>query len=239
MAKQYRYVPHLRWKQNEQIALRHLSPQGRERVAPLVTLTVDQFKAGKPSKAKKPPKKGPLTAPQAFAKQVVDTWGIEPLLIDAADLSVGTPASHHLDAIAAEANAQGLLLIPAIKLSAPPDYLQAVQRMNKKDKRGAALRVNLAEMASAANWLPTWQIPPQETDLIIDLRDSIANVAALGKPAAQAFANLHHAKQWRSVTMAGGCIPQTLTGYKIGATPLPREEEDASDERSCLPVGVW
>ncbi len=222
----HRYVPHLRWKQNERIALRHLSPEGRELVAPLVTLTVDQFKAGKPSKAKKGPKKAPLSPAEAFAKQVEDAWGSEPIFLDAADLVVlgSTKTVHHLDDIAAAAATAGLQLIPAIKPSAPPDYLQAVERMNRKDKRGAALRVSLAEVTTPAAWLPSWRIAPQSTDLIIDLRDSVANVAALGKPAIQAFANLHQAKQWRSVTMAGGCIPQTLTGYKIGETALKREE---------------
>lgn len=225
MAKQHRYVPHLRWKLNERTALRELSSQGRDAVAPLVTLTIDQFKGGKPSKAKKPPKKGPLTAPQAFAKQVSDSWGTETMLLDGSDLAVGTSGSRHqLDDIGAAANALGLKLVPAAKLSAPPDYLNAVGRMHKVDKRGAALRIRLADMASAPSWLPGWKIPIQETDLIIDLRDGVADVAALGMPAQEAFAQLHQAKQWRSVTMAGGCIPETLTGYKIGATTIPRDE---------------
>lgn len=223
MVKLHRYIPHLRWKQNERIALRHLSPQGREEVAPLVTLTADQFKGGKPSKSAKH-KKVPLSAAEAFGKQVSDSWGNEPFFLDASDLSIGTTSGHHLDGIAAVASAAGMRLIPATKVTAPPDYLQAIARAHKAYKNGAALRIGLSEMTFVTSWLGSWKIPPQETDLIVDLRSSVANVAALGTPAAQSFASLHLAKQWRTVTMAGGCVPPTLTGYKLGATPLTRDE---------------
>lgn len=225
MPKTHRIVPHLRWKLNERAALRELSAPGREMVAPLIALTVDQYKGGKPSTAKKPPKKkAPIAAAEVFAKQAADSWGTEAMFLDASDLSTGAPGKHLLEDISVAANDLGLQLIPATGLVASPDYRQAVERMHKADKRGVALRVSLAEMTSASTWLSSWRIPLEQTDLIVDLRDSVANVAALGQSALQSFGNLAQAKKWRSVTMAGGCIPQTLTGYKIGATPLKREE---------------
>jgi len=220
-----RYTPILRWKQGERIALTHLSPGARVDVTPHIVLTQAQFdpsskKAAIPTKAKK---KTPPPPSEYLSKQISDAWGKTAFFLDASDLS-GTPSKHGLDDIAAKANAAGLSLVPSIKLNPPPVYASAVSRVVKHDHRGVALRISLGEMSSAASWMGAWSFPFSETDLIIDLGGSASTVLALGASVQMSFQTLNQATAWRSVTLASGAIPATLTGYTVGCTMLPRAE---------------
>jgi hypothetical protein len=225
MTNAIRYVPILRWKQGERTALQNISAAGRAQVCPLIILNPGQYGDTKPPRAppKRPPKTAPLSASDAFAKHMQQAWGADAIMLDASNL-LGTLAHHHLDDIAASARAIGLTIIPATLIDAPPEYQAAVARMAAADQRGVALRLMfLRQMTSASSWAPTWPFALADTDLIIDLAGSVANVASLGVPLAQAFAGLHQANAWRSVTLAGGCIPPMLTNWNP-RTIWPREE---------------
>ena len=52
----------------------------------------------------------------------------------------------------------------------------------------------------------------------------MSSVSALGASVVSAFQSLTNGAQWRSVTMVGGNVPATLTGYVVGRTMLPRSE---------------
>ena len=223
----HKYTPLLRWKAGERQALSELSPAAKAFVEPLIMLGSEQYAATK-SPSKKPPRRTPkkalLSAPEAFVQQVLRAWGSEQnVLLDASDLS-DTGGAHHLDLIAQTARDEGVKLIPATRLEVAPGYQQAVKRLLSVDRRGVALRIRLAELASAPTWLRTWLCSPSETDLIVDLGNSVGDVAALGVPVLDAFAALHDGPNWRSVTVAGGSMPQMLSGFKVGATPLTRSE---------------
>lgn len=212
------YTPILRWKQGERIGLKNLNNAIRPDVSPLIDISQNQYPSPKKTKVG-------ITTPasNALAKQLSDAWGKTKFFVDVSDLP-GSQNAHHLDDIRTSANAAGLYLVPAIKSNSPPEYVAAVKRAIQADKRGVALRISLSEMTSMANWINQWICPPQETDLIIDLRASAATVLALGQSSIQSFQSLHQASAWRSVTIAGGSIPATLTGYVVGVTMLPRSE---------------
>jgi hypothetical protein len=221
---QNRYTPILRWKQGERTALEHLSAAGRTNVTPHIVLTQAQF--GGPKKSKTPtkaPKKMPLSASEYVVKQIADAWGQAAFYLDASDLP-GDPTKHSLDDILVKSSATGLHLIPSTRLQAPAIYSAAVARTVELNARGVALRLSLAQMTSAPDWIGLWPFPPQETDLIVDLANSATNVFALGQSVQSAFQALHKGNAWRSVTVAGGNIPANLTGYLVGCTMLPRAE---------------
>jgi hypothetical protein len=223
-----RYTPILRWKQGERIALVKLSPAAREDVTPNIVIMQGQFdpssKPKNPSKVvrRKTSKKSPPPPTEYLAKQIADAWGKTTFFLDASDLN-GTLSKHPLDDISAKANAAGLSLAPSMKLSAPSVYAAAVARVAKQDGRGVALRITLDQIGNAT-WMGKWPIPFAETDLIIDLANSVATVLALGRSIFAPFQSLHRANAWRSVTLAGGNIPANLSGYTVGRTSLPRAE---------------
>ncbi|MDH7795920.1 hypothetical protein QBC99_001983 [Beijerinckia sp. GAS462] len=219
-----RYLPILKWKQGERTAISQLSSAGRNGVTPHIVLMQAQF--GGPRKQKKTTvstTKIPLSASDYFAKQVEDVWGKTPFYLDAGNLAE-TASSHDLDTIRKSTNGLGLHLIPSTRLHRTPSYNQAIIRSFKADGRGIALRVSLDQMTSAATWVSSWPIPLGETDLIVDLGGSVASVLALGAPVHAAFVALHKGGAWRSVTVSGGSIPATLSGYPVGRTMLARSE---------------
>jgi hypothetical protein len=150
-------------------------------------------------------------------------WPGGATFIDASDLGA-RGSGHYLDDVAESARESALALVPATSLRSPPEYQAAVQRMATADQRGVALRVDLAEMTSASTWASSRICPLSNTDLVVDLRNGIGDVAALGISAANAFASLQDGSRWRSVTIAGGSIPQTRAGFKVGGTPIRRAE---------------
>jgi hypothetical protein len=221
---QKRYTPILKWKQGERIALHHLSPTARIDVTPNIVITQAQFDPSSKKKASsKPSKKSPPPPSEYLAKQIADAWGKTTFFLDVSDLP-GTATKHVLDDIASKANAAGLSMAPSTKLNAPPEYIAAVSRVAKHDGRGAVLRISLNQISSAAIWMGSWPLSFADTDLVIDLANSVATVLALGPPIFVPFQSLYQATAWRSVTLAGGSIPATLSGYRVGCTMLPRAE---------------
>ncbi|ADJ25010.1 hypothetical protein Hden_3216 [Hyphomicrobium denitrificans ATCC 51888] len=220
MAKQFRYMPVLRWKLNDRTGLLNVSATGGRGVAPLIQLWPKQYSGPRATK----PKKGhtPLTAAEFFAKQVSDAWGVEPVYLDASQLVDGS--AHPLIDIAKAASVGGLNIIPVVELTSPVNYQVAAKKMAAASGSGIGLRISLPEMTAASAWVPKWPYPASDTDLIVDLGGSVANVAALGVSVANAFASLHSGSSWRTVTLIGCSIPTTLSGFSLGRTMLPRHE---------------
>ncbi len=103
-------------------------------------------------------------------------------------------------------------------------YQAAVATIAAADKRGVALVVNLSEFASAAGWSAEWSHAPGDTDLIVDFRDNVSTVNALGAGLDPTFQGLHGGVKWRTVTMAGTSMPENFIGYTAGLSVIPRVE---------------
>ncbi|MEJ0009507.1 MAG: hypothetical protein WDN72_02640 [Alphaproteobacteria bacterium] len=192
-----RYIPFLRWKRGEKIAIGNLSVSAKQNVVPLICLATDQYTA-KAATATRPA----MTAAEAFIDELLAKWGATDFYLDAS--GVGQGAVHHpIIDIAASARARNARLIPATSLTAPLQYQQAVANVVLANGTGVGLRVDLQDVTSAATWIGSWPHPVASTDLIADFSNSMGMVAALGASVDHAFGNLHLGNQWRTVTMAG------------------------------------
>jgi len=214
----YRYVPILRFKAGERVALEKLSPGARNDVIPLMLLAPEQFVGKKATKA------APAIPNAAyFVQQMSYAVGASPFYLDCAALPVG-PAGHPLTVIAGQARAANLSLVPATTLAAPATYQAAVAAAVAADGRGVALRIDLNELAQSAAWAPTWGFPFPDTDLIIDLGGTLTAAHALGAGLHPTFQGLANGGLWRSVTVAGSSMPSNFQGVAAGLFPLPRVE---------------
>ena len=215
----YRYVPIIRWKRGERVGVQHLSGPARNDVFPLFVLGTDQYVGRKATK------KSPVVpAPDAIAAELQSIWGKAPFYLDATALPASTAGHHPLVDIAASMRALGLSLIPATRVTAPGSYQAAVNATAAKDHRGVLLRVDLQEFSAAATWQSAWPTPMAETDLLVDLEDTIGVVAQLGAAVDHVFSNLHGQGQWRTVTMAATSMPENFSGYTAGTSTIPRTE---------------
>jgi hypothetical protein len=215
----HKYVPLLRWKQGEKQALLNLSAAARIDVVPLILLGSDNFKDKKQTK-----NVASIPAAEHFAHELAEVWGTSPIYLDATAIGDTPGQSHRLTDIAAAARAMSSMLIPATTLGASLDYQAAVVAASQADGRGVCLRIDLQEMTSLSTWLENWPVPVPQTDLIVDLGENVAVVAALGSTLFRAFSSLHQGTHWRSVTIAGTSMPENFTGYRAGLHLIPRSE---------------
>jgi hypothetical protein len=214
-----RYVPVIRWKRGERVALRRLSRVGRISVLPLAIISPDQYNAREET-ATKPS----LSAAEAFVQEVIAAWGTAPFYLDAATLPIGTSGNHPILRIAAAARKKSVALIPATRIGAPPAYQTAVDSIATTDGLGVGLRVDLQELTNASSWIRRWFRPIGETDLMPDFADGVTTVAALGSSVDHAFQTLHKAAAWRTITVIGSSMPGNFMGYAAGTHLVRREE---------------
>lgn len=82
----------------------------------------------------------------------------------------------------------------------------------------------MQDVTNSFIWVGAWPFPVNETDLVIDLTDSVDLVDKLGGTVDPAFLSLHAGAQWRSVTLAGASMPQNFTGVAAGLYTIDRAE---------------
>lgn len=226
-----RYVPILRWKRGERIALRHLTPQARARTTPLLLLGSEQFKVKAATKAH-----AAVPAPQVFVHDMLSDWGNGTFYLDASSLPTQGAQPHPIAAIASAARAAGATMIPVVHLGANHSYVSAVTAIRNFDGRGVCLRIDMQELFSVANWLPQWPFAIGETDLIVDFGENVASAAALGTALDGVFTGLNTSGVWRSITVAGTSMPPNFTGYTAGQHHIARIEAQLWSRLSALPL---
>ncbi|KAB7782883.1 hypothetical protein F8B43_4177 [Methylorubrum populi] len=214
----FRYVPILRWKEGEQDGVRFLQASDRTGIIPIFMLEAEQYKGRKATKTKVA-----VSSADHFVTQVLKAWGKDPFYLDASGMMPAGGVQHPILAIATSARAQGLQMIPATPLGAPPLYAAAVAAIAGHDRRGVALRVDLQEFSSAASWAGAWPHPLAETDLIADFTTNIGAVAALGSHIQTVFQGLHLGTGWRTVTVAGSSMPPNFSGFTKGLHTIQME----------------
>jgi hypothetical protein len=212
------YVPILRWKAGERDALGHIAGAASPGIIPLIVF-------GEDLKIKKATKKTPaIQGPDFFCHEILGAWGGRPFYLDASNIAPTSAGNHILVGIANVCGAAGTQLIPATILGAPPPYQAAVQTVAQQNQRGCALRISPQELSNIAQWVGSWFIPLNRTDLIVDFKDSVGLAAGLMASLVSAFQNLHGWQQWRSITFAGTSMPENFTGYNNGLHTVTRHE---------------
>lgn len=218
------YVPILRWKQAEWVALGKLKPADKALITPLVEITPRSIA----------PRKKQPTLDAMLAKNAVDIWtqwGSTPSFIDLVHLDPTIRTSsgaHPLAFIAGEGRRRGLSLIPVTGLGRDPDYQKAVAATAATDGRGVCLRLFAADMdrprvaARAQELLAALGVKSEKADLLVDLQ-----VVAASAPQRGICSRLPHLASWRSFTLAGGAFPPDLQGLPLGRNMLPRFEWQA------------
>jgi hypothetical protein len=153
------YVPILRWKPAERVALKELRDDDRGRITPLIEIPRKIFE---PPQNKETEGQTQAVAPILFgeadgqkpdpgqvllktAKGLLDAWRNEPFFLDLCHIDGHIPqicgTKHPLAYIAEEARTFKLKLIPVTGLSRKRKYQTAVSRVAAADRRGACVRV--------------------------------------------------------------------------------------------------
>ncbi|OLE75551.1 hypothetical protein AUG19_05275 [archaeon 13_1_20CM_2_54_9] len=206
------YVPILRWKQGEQLALRELYPTDKSSMTPLIEIPYDYDKT-----------LGETVA--AIAKN----WGASAIFFDVVPLAPRLESlwgKYPVANVFAKARDAGLRLIPVTSLGCNPEFLAAVRGATVKDQPGACVRLFREDLAKTTlgvelnSHISLLGLQPSSVDLLLDLKvydhaddryvrfcSSVPNLPA-----------------WRTFTIASGAFRQDLTGLSVGQHKLHRDD---------------
>lgn len=218
------YVPILRWKQAERLALRDLDPESKAGMTPLIEVTPRALSAEGTA--------NPKIVDQRCSKvaaEMLNDWGGGRLFIDFGLIASGVRATGGTHPLAVLFEAGRTLFpsfVPVTGLGRDATYQEAVRSVVAVDGLGLCLRLRGQELqrpqlpAEISRLLAALGVDYEQVDLLLDYEivdDTPPSLAA-------ACERLPNLPRWRTFTIASGAFPENLTGMRVGEHVLPRRD---------------
>lgn len=210
------YVPVLKCKQGERLALCHLAANA-DGITPLVE--VDPLPSGDEPRTLE--HHAELQFDQNLAK-----WGTQrPLFLDVEEIAsdVGTSGAAGPDVIFDAAAANGLLFVPTIGPRRSSAEVAAALRHNK---RGICLRLtdeDFAKPGHIGQFIAAHRLDPSKTDIVVDLGSMYESPLPRVEAVSIAYLNqLPNVRQWRTLTLCASTFPESmgeLSGSSLALFP--------------------
>lgn len=192
-----RYVPVIRWKRGEQVALRELSTEDKSTIRPLIELLPNNFVEKK--------------KPKNVVDQITKSWGKNPFLLDlryVQDLS----RSSTVETIFPDAWTHGLTAIPVTGFDRNRDHQELVKVAAKFSKKEICIRITPEDVlkesfGSTLESLVSWlQSIPEKVHLMIDYAIYTGSQVSIRK----VMATIPNSNTWKSVIISASTFPQDL-----------------------------
>lgn len=225
------YVPCLRWKQGEILAIENLKNPTQDKIVPLCT--IESYDYDPPVAGGDDPQ---LESQLERAGQRLGrARGARLSWIDLNDLD---PASrcggqHHVEYFFAVARTEGCLAVPVLCLASDAPFCAAVRSANTIDGRGYVLRLEVSDFDSPSfvtdieNTLAAVDATPSEVDLVVDLQSTPEGPIAIATRMVVAMIGMiPNLSDWRSLTLSSCAFPENLTGLAAGTHRVPRNDWD-------------
>jgi len=220
------YVPILRWKRAEKVALRNLQPHDRSVVTPLIEFIPPNFKPGRDGS-----EANPALVLERQAGEIAKNWGLTPVFVDLLHVEEDIPpiegALHALDYFSAQALRQNVYLIPVTGLMRSPGHRDAIKRAASSG-RGVCFRLEVSQILQ----------PDFSRHLLREAGavgdhgavDLILDYGVFGESAPtmeDVISLIPDVGSWRSLTWAAGAFPQNLQEYTPGRHTRDRADWQA------------
>lgn len=218
------YVPILRWKRGEWVALRCLTEEVRTSLTPLVEVTPKSFA---------PRRDGSLpTVSEALSKVAQDlasNWGWRPVFLDLWHLRADLRSENGLHALvylAAEARSRGASPIPVTGVGRGAEYQAAVASAAAGVASGVCIRLLSGDLdrpsleSDIEALLSRLEVERAQTDLIVDLQfvgDTLPDWSWV-------LRSIPHQQSWRTLTVASGSFPRDLIRFSVGEHRVRRAD---------------
>jgi hypothetical protein len=222
-----KYVPILKGKQGEFMALEKLDTHVKDSIVPVIDLV------GFVPNPKKPEKDFDnhiRTTLKYFSrywelnrKTYVDGYMIE-------DFGMLSSGVHPMKYVFDRLRAKNFDVVPVISTSTSVEYNQAIKDIIKRDNKGTCIRIfrnSFNDIDNVINRLLDFlELAPSSVDLLIDLRelgnDSIEELYDLS---VKILSVIKFGAEWRSLILSGGSFPFDLTDVQSDAIHyIPRKE---------------
>ncbi len=217
------YVPILKGKQSECLALEQVDINTKSGMTPLIEIqSVSQSKMQNLS---------------LMAKRIEKSWGIDkPLFIDVDReflMRRTKDAITVLNYVLNNARNKGINFIPVTGLNRDASYQAAVLANIQQDKNGLCIRLENKDVGNStqltnnlSQTLNNFSVPESEVDILLDLGTFTplqGGVVLSG--VATIINNLPHLPNWRTLTVAGTAFPKSLGAFPpVTASATPRSE---------------
>lgn len=229
MSIEWRYMPILKWKQGEQLALRHLTPTQWDGITPLLELPpIDSapdaisLKTSLPFYLNKVGEQIIKSIPETRTV-CVDTGYVSPGF--QGQLSLVLSVCHYLDKKLTHR------VVPVIHttLLESLESLSATQKTYLKNLDRILLRARIDQMESSqiipsVNSLSSFGVKTQYIHLMIDQFSIVDNNPIDCLATVEPYLEKGLLAGCASITVGGGSFPVNLMGFKQGATDVPRVE---------------
>jgi hypothetical protein len=208
------YVPILKFRQGEYLAMGRSSTAIKQWMTPLFELPTEPWDF-----EEKQPSKSMDEHLSQFGKRLSRNWKARcfvdsPYIGGSASVASGL---HHLEHAFSLARAENCQAVPVVAIERDAAYKNAVATIVASDKRGACIRLSPDDFASGipgkiTSLLTAIGLKASDCDLIIDANDDVSS-----SPSSQAvvwksqIASLPQLTEWRSLTVAGGSFPASLS----------------------------
>ena len=223
------YVPILKWRQGEYLALERLPNDVKECVMPLIEVPPLEWDFEKGQYAKNIDEHLKL-----FITRFIKKWGKRKAFID---LHLIDPTSrmvngvHPLTYVFVEALKNELEVIPVTGLNRGTDYQRAVKKSIGQFSNGVCLRLSINDVLklSQMNRLDTFMhyhsIEFSELDVVLDLEAPDFNpITQFARLLHNQIQNLSEIERVRSFTIIGSAFPKSMGQLSIGAQIIERSE---------------
>lgn len=213
------YVPVLKWRAGEYLALSRLEDDVKSSVTPLFEIPEEKWDFEE--------KQAAVTLDEhleRFGKRLGAKWGNRRCFVDSCYLAGNRriATTHHLEWIFSLARDNGCRAVPVVGLSRHDQYKAAVRRIIETDGRGICVRLQRQDFSEPGlrdglrSLLQYMEIGASSVDLVID-----ENLLELGSSAADYAALLQSRlgalpakRKWRTLTVTGSVFPESLPSTK-------------------------
>ena len=229
MENQNYYVPILKWKRGEQIALENLSQASKSRIIPLIEIPPIDY-----DWVNNTPKKTIDAHIADFCSQVSNHWGTNKFFLDLCWIEgdgLLSNGKHPIDHIITEATTYNLNIAPVVGLDRSQGYIQSISNLIQDGKvNELCIRVETDDFTginqSLTALLNKLNINSTQCHLIIDLKEISSNNLSLYQVIIPMFlSNLLNLNSWMSIALCGTGFPINLSSIsKNSHAQIPRTE---------------
>ncbi|MDK1081189.1 MAG: beta family protein [Anaerolineae bacterium] len=224
------YIPCLRWKKGEYLAIEQLSSLAHNYILPLIEVAEIGFDFEKRKENKSIDEHLNL-----FAKRIKGKWGTDKCFIDPRIINSTVRmknGDHPVTYIFNDLRAYDINALPVAGVDRDAKYLNAVHEIIEADKRGLCIRIGLEE-ATEPNFLRNLDdlihgisIKLENCDFVLDLGapPNFEPITEFANLIETVIKDLPHLNYWRSFGILGTSFPSSLGGIKSGVSLLPRKE---------------
>lgn len=202
----YRYVPLLRSKAGEAVALQHLVAANKQRIFPLIQISE-----------------------QPAARFVPDAgaaWTGLPMALDGVFNFNFTGSTTHFTQMFSGLGRAGIHVIPSVECDAPAQYVTAAGRLVGRHAPGLVVRATLRQLPRVSAWVAAQGWQAAQVDLVITGGHAADyDAAQFADFVRHAIANhIPNPHGWRSVALACSAAPKDTGTLTRGRNDVPRSD---------------